>query len=127
MEEILDDQFLEEKPNQHKKGKWFYFFLGIFSMGAILSSAIAWYNVESVIGSAPTMSVIGVILSLIALKNKSKRIALLGLLPFAISVFWFFMVELFSLSPSDCRINIPTSLSLASSLALYLGIPFFRK
>ena len=125
MEEILDDQFLEEKLKRQQKSKWFYFLLSLLSVGSIISTFIAWYDVESIVGSGPLMSFIGLVFFFYLLKTNPKPMILIGLIPLAFSIFWIIMINAFSLSPNDCKTIVPLSLIFGSALILFIGILAF--
>lgn len=122
MKEILDNHLFEEAVS---RSRWFYLFLALLLVGSVISTGLAWYEVESIVGSGPTMSIIGCILSIFAYYDKTKSLIWLGLIPFVISLFWWFAIEIYNLSPSDCKVNIPTSLSIATAFMLLLGTKYF--
>lgn len=124
MRSTLDEHLLETKEENTKREKWHYVLLIILLVGYVISTVIAWYEVETIVGSGPIMSILGIIFSRIAYTMNYKSSVFLGLIPFAISIFWFIMIDINSLSPSDCQVIVPISLSVATVLAFIIGLKF---
>ena len=58
------------------------------------------------------MSVAGGVYSFFANKSGLKQETALGLIPVMVSIFWFVVINILSLSPHDCETIVPMSLSV---------------
>ena len=125
MKEILDDHLIDQKIK--RKGFGFYFTLVLLIIGSILSSLLSWEDVETIMGTGPVMSFIGIVHFVYARKAKARVNISLGLLPLLISIIWFILINLFSLSPNDVSFTVPASLTGATFLITLIGIVVLQK
>ncbi|MEL6969584.1 MAG: hypothetical protein AAFZ63_09860 [Bacteroidota bacterium] len=121
MKQILDDDFLEELTNSRRKSKWFYVSTVFLILGVIVATILSWWEVETIIGSGPVVSIIGIIHLLISRKSKEWINMILGALPLVLSVGWVIVINAFHLSPRDCRFIVPASGAIATLLVSILG------
>jgi len=59
---------------------------------------------------------------MLAIKVRSSVNVLLGFTPLLISFFWALVINLYSLSPNDCKFMVPFSLSCATIFAIIIGV-----
>ncbi|MEL6835831.1 MAG: hypothetical protein AAFP77_22720 [Bacteroidota bacterium] len=121
MKQILDDDFLEELTNSKRKSKWFYVSTVFLILGFVLATILSWWEVETIMGSGPVVSIIGIIHLLISRKSKERINMFLGALPLVLSVAWFIIINAFNLSPRDCQYIVPASGAIATLLVSILG------
>ena len=127
MKGTLDEHLIGKEERNEKREKQHSVLLILLLLGFVISTSISWYEVESIVGSGPIMSILGIIFSIITYKMKSKFSLFLGLMPLGISIFWVIMIELYNLSPGDCEFIIPLFLSLATVFAFIIGFNIFMK
>ena len=127
MSEILDEHLFEEKEKQERRNKVYYVLLTLVLCGFIISSLVAWYEVESIIGSGPIMSILGIIFARIAYKIADNISVFLGLTPLVISIIWYSLIEMYDLSPGESEFIIPLSLSIVTVFVIIIGLEIFRK
>ena len=119
-DELLDDNLFEEKRKPN--GRVMRIFLVLQMLGSILAILIAWYEIESIVGSGPTMSIIGLCTLLASRSIKNKRGAWIGISPLLISIFWYIIIENFNWSPGDAYWPVNTFLTIATIITIRLGI-----
>ena len=122
MKQILDDDFVEELTNTGRKSRWFYVSTVLLIIGSIVATILSWLEVESIIGSGPILSVIGIIHLVISRKSKERVNMFIGALPLLLSVFWVIVINALRLSPSDCQVIVPASVTLATLMIGVLGL-----
>ncbi len=125
MNETLDDHLLENTSPKRKPSQWFYFFLVVLLLGSLLSTILAWRDVENIIYYGPVMSVIGVIFSFLARGIKNQRAFLLGIVPLLVSTLLLLIIYFQDYSPSDCQFWVPVFLSTVVVGMLISGITIF--
>ncbi len=127
MNEILDEYALNKEPKKIDWRYWYYLFLGLLLVGSMVSTLLAWYDVETIVGSGPIMSIIGVVYVRLGVKVNESRAKFIGWLPLIISIFWFATIYSFSMRPNDCKFNVPFSLSFATVWILLNGMVILAK
>lgn len=123
MSNILDDNSLLEASKP--PSKWATVFLVVLILGALIASMISWFDVESIVGSGPTVSVLGWVFFFLALGEAQPSSSMLGLTPTLVSLFWFLVIASLGLSPSDCEIMVPASLTVISLLMVRSGVNWY--
>lgn len=64
MKGILDEHLMDEEVPEKKAGLLYFIFLFLLIFGSIVSTFIAWEEIETIIGSGPVMSLIGITFTL---------------------------------------------------------------
>ena len=127
MEDILDQHLIQKKAPNNKHNRTFYIFAILQIIGSIIAVALAWNDVESIIGSGPTLTFLGIIVFLFARLAQNKFGMVLGFIPLFASFISFCLIFSFSLSPSDAQIPISSLLSFFLFISLLIGIVSFIK
>ena len=122
MKEILDEHLVEQDSKNAKINRWFNLGFVLLILGSIAATVIAWFEIESIIFSGPIMSLVGILFSLLAKKQKDQLSIALGLVPLVTSILWVLAINLFSLKPNDCRFIVPVSLSVVLAVILLLSL-----
>ncbi|MCH2044432.1 MAG: hypothetical protein MK212_09985 [Saprospiraceae bacterium] len=120
MKDILDSGFAHD-IHKNKRSLWHIIVLFLLIIGSIVSTLIAWVEIESIIGSGPIMSIIGIVFLIQNILNKEGLGMIIGAMVPAISLAWFIIIYLYSLGPSDCELIVPASLTVASTFVVVGG------
>lgn len=124
MRDILDSGFAHE-TYKNKKSQAYIVILFLLVIGSIGSTLFAWVEIESIIGSGPIMSIIGIIFLIQNILIKERLGIIIGAIAPAISLVWFMSILLYSLGPGDCEVIIPASLTVASTVVAIGGSQLF--
>jgi hypothetical protein len=123
MEDILDQHLIEkDSPNKNKHHRTFSILVILQIIGSIVGVAFAWSEVESIIGSGPSLSVFGIIVFLFARLAQNKFGMVLGFIPLLASFISFCIIFFFSLSPNQAQFPISALLSFFLFISFLLGI-----
>lgn len=112
MEDILDEDFLIEKSELSENRSLTKLFTYICAISFLISTILSWYKIESIILTGPILNILGLVLFYFSNKSKNKTGMLLGLIPIIIVIIWFSTIYVLSLSPKDCKLILPLSLSI---------------
>lgn len=123
MTNLLDDNFIPQSAFNDRK--WTVTFLILLIIGAIIATVVAWMDVETIVASGPTLSVLGWLLLWFARKSPQPISRLLCWTPFLISLFWLSMIVSLDLEPRNCAIIVPASLTVVCLLMLLSGINWY--
>ncbi|MEL7248991.1 MAG: hypothetical protein AAFO03_11250, partial [Bacteroidota bacterium] len=100
---------------------WFYVSTVFLILGLIVATILSWWSVETIMGTGPVVSIIGIIHLLISRKSNERINMFLGAFPLVLSVAWFIIINAYNLSPGDCRFIVPASGAIATLLVSILG------
>jgi membrane-bound acyltransferase YfiQ involved in biofilm formation len=124
--DVLDENFIE-KQKSPARVKTYKVFLILLIIGFPISTLIAWWEVESIVGSGPTMTVLGIVALFLCYKFKNKLSIILSIAPIGVSVIWLLAISFLHISPAEARTPVPVSLTLISIVYLILGIYNFKQ
>lgn len=127
MQNTLDEHLTHETKKESKLQRLFRIFPYLLIIGSFVSTIISWNEVISILFSGPIMSVAGGVYSFFANKSGLKQETALGLIPVVISIFWFVVINVLSLSPHDCETIVPMSLSVLTFIMFGLGLFIIQK
>lgn len=125
MKEILDDDFLDEMTDSSRKSRGFYISLLLLVVGSITATVLSLVEIESIIGSGPIVSVLGIIHIITSRKSKERVNMFIGALPVILTIMWMILINAFRLSPNDCKVIVPVTLALAAFMVTVVGLVVF--
>lgn len=123
MKDILDQHLIENKlPNENKYRKIFYVLASLQLIGSIIAVTLAWIEIESIIGSGPILSVLGIIVFSYASLAKDTHGLILGIIPIVASCISLCAIYFLEFSPNEARIPISSLLGFFLLISLLLFI-----
>jgi hypothetical protein len=123
MEDILDQHLIEnDKPNKDKHHRIFSTLAILQIIGSIIAVAFVWADVESIIGSGPSLSFFGILVCLFTYLAQNKLGMVLGFIPLLASFISFCLIFFLSLSPNEAQFPISALLSFCLFVSILLGI-----
>jgi len=119
--DILDDELIydeELEPKDKKAQKWLNIFLFLQLLAAIIATSLAWFDIETILGTGPGGSVVGVIVFVMAFRLKDKPSLYIGLSAPVFALGCTLLIMILNWGPGDARIPIPIILTIYTLLLL---------
>jgi len=89
-------------------------------LGAVITTCICWYEVQSIVASGPVLTLIGIIMAIIAKRHKNKLGVWIGLSALFISILCSVIIMAFGLNPSDAQLPISAIVTIYTLALIYV-------
>lgn len=119
--EILDDDFIEPSKSSIRL-KAYKIFIILILIGFPIATLLSWWEVESIVGSGPTLSTLGIVGIVLSSTFKNKTSVILASIPVVVSLIWLSLISLLGLSPGDVKFTVPISLTTITAIYLIWGL-----
>ena len=115
-EELLDDELIydDELDLEHKDKKaqkWLNIFLFLQLLAAIIATGLAWFDIETILGTGPGGSAVGIVVFVMARRLKDKLGIYIGLSAPILTLGCTLLIMIFNWGPGDAQMPIALILS----------------